>query len=435
MSTPAVAKLTIAPDAAEWSAVRHLTPEKRRFREHMGLSVDRPVVMTGHQAGFWHPGILAKYLAADGVAKRDGASVAWLVVDQDENDPLEIRCPVVGDGALGVETVRLGDGGGPTGERAPVTGARCPDLAFASEPVRQGMEAICRALRSNEGAESLASQVIGATAELVAPLGLSADVVLATTIAQTDVFKALVERMVDDPGACARAYNEAVSAHAEAGMRLLRVDDRVELPLWVIRDGQRHPAFADDVEHAVPRALLMTGLMRLYGCDLFVHGTGGGGEGGYEAAGEAWLGAWLGEIAPAPVAVASATMLLELPGGPAPSEGEVAEAKARAHKARHDPAIIGDTATAARKQAIVEQIAGAKKVGENPAAHFREMQSLLEAYREAHGPTFDRLDEDAALLERRLGESAIREDRTWGFPMHDRLGELAGAIRAAFGVT
>ncbi len=39
--------------------------------------------MTGHQSGFWHPGILSKYIAADAVASAiDGASAA-VVVDHD----------------------------------------------------------------------------------------------------------------------------------------------------------------------------------------------------------------------------------------------------------------------------------------------------------------------------------------------------------------
>ena len=35
----------------------------------------------------------------------------------------------------------------------------------------------------------------------------------------------------------------------------------------------------------------MTGLMRLAGCDLFIHGTGGG---AYDLVTEEWLGSWMG---------------------------------------------------------------------------------------------------------------------------------------------
>ena len=42
--------------------------EARAFREQLGLPTDRPIVMSGHQAQIWHPGILSKYLAAIGLA-------------------------------------------------------------------------------------------------------------------------------------------------------------------------------------------------------------------------------------------------------------------------------------------------------------------------------------------------------------------------------
>ena len=428
----AVAKLTIEPGAAVWSIDRKLTDEKLRFREQLGLPTDTPIVMTGHQAGFWHPGILAKYIAADAVARREGASVAWLVVDQDENDPLEIRCPVMRDGELDVDTARLGAGAGPTGWRDAVRGIQMPDLEYATPHVARGMGEICSTLRACEEESSLAMQVARATAELLGRLGLEGVIVPASSLVGTDAYQALVARMVEDPEPCIEAYNHAVAAHPDAGMRRLAQD---ELPLWLIRHGVRTSARVDDASGAVPRALMMTGIMRLLGCDLFIHGTGGGGDEGYEAAGEAWLRAWLDAPDLAPVAVASATMHLTLPGGPAPGEQAVAEAKARAHKARHDPAIVGDEATAKEKQEIVAQIAAAKKAGEDASAAFARMQSLLEAYRDAHASDFERLDEQAAGLERRAGETAIRSDRTWSFPLHDRLDELVGAIRQAFGVT
>ena len=47
-------------------------------RVGLGLDADRPVIMTGHQAGFWHPGILVKYLGAEILSDRLSAQPAWL---------------------------------------------------------------------------------------------------------------------------------------------------------------------------------------------------------------------------------------------------------------------------------------------------------------------------------------------------------------------
>ena len=40
------------------------------LRDALGIAPLRPVIMTGHQAGFWHCGILAKTLAASACAAR-----------------------------------------------------------------------------------------------------------------------------------------------------------------------------------------------------------------------------------------------------------------------------------------------------------------------------------------------------------------------------
>jgi hypothetical protein len=77
--------LTIRPPAPEWAALlkHNDSAQATRFRRELGLPTGKPLIMTGHQAEFWHTGILAKYLAADAAAGALGADVAWLVVDQD----------------------------------------------------------------------------------------------------------------------------------------------------------------------------------------------------------------------------------------------------------------------------------------------------------------------------------------------------------------
>ena len=87
-------------------------------------------------------------------------------------------------------------------------------------------------------------------------------------------------------------------------------DDYVEVPLWRIRDdGRRMRAYDSDVERwlddppgaprLMPRALMLTALVRLAMCDLFVHGTGGA---AYDTVMEAWISSWLG-VTPAPIGV------------------------------------------------------------------------------------------------------------------------------------
>ena len=88
--------VTLEPDASGW--VRTLThatvsDEQKAARSELGLPTDRPVVMSGHQAGLWHAGILAKHLATNAAARTADAHAAWLVVDQDTEPPMKLAWP------------------------------------------------------------------------------------------------------------------------------------------------------------------------------------------------------------------------------------------------------------------------------------------------------------------------------------------------------
>src|SRR6185295_16354495 len=113
------------------------------------------------------------------------------------------------------------------------------------------------------------------------------------------VFSELLDRMRADRAACTLAYNRAVARHPSAHVRpLIEEPGRTELPLWRMPDQQgrpRLPVFASDLpgldpSRLAPRALLMTALVRLEACYLFIHGTGGG---QYDRITEAWLSGWL----------------------------------------------------------------------------------------------------------------------------------------------
>ncbi len=212
-------------------------------------------------------------------------------------------------------------------------------------------------------------RIMDALRTLIAPLIPPAPSVFATALASTEAFAALLEAMRADPGACVRAYNRACAAHPDAGMRPLVAEEapgQVELPLWRLVPGERkRPVFARELpsipaHELAPRALLMTGLVRLFACDLFIHGFGGGGldgAGGYEAINDGWFAAWRETSAPvraalpwppAPYVTVTATRLLPLGAEAPPTAAEAARAVWRAHHALHDPGALHDPAGAAR---------------------------------------------------------------------------------------
>jgi len=440
--------MTIDPPPSAWPErvaswiARRDDDRAARFRAALGLPADRAIVMTGHQPFIWHPGILAKYLACDLAAPALGASPAWIVPDQDETDPFALRIPTRDPhDRLHARMIRFADPL-PTGfpaAAAPAATVEIPEIADgALECVGRGVERIGAALDAHADAPNAARQGEGALRDLLADHITPAPVVFCTELAKTDLFAQLVDRMAADPAGATSAYNDAAEALPQAGVGGLIANERrgrFELPLWRIRPGEpRRRVYAHEVadiprEQLAPRALFMTALMRLAGCDLFIHGTGGG---AYDAVTDRWIEAWLGETL-APVATVTATLRLPL-RSEIPTPEAAATARWRAHHAHHDPAVLGDDDAAEKKRAALERIGALRREGQDPASVFQEMQRDLRAYREANRDRLDELVRRADLAERRLAERDIVADRTWAFPLYedDALRALRSDIANAF---
>lgn len=436
----------MSPEPGLWAghARKHEQPAAAaRFREQIGLGVG-VVIMSGHQAEFWHAGILTKMLALRGVAGAAGARSAWVVVDQDAIEPGIIRYPTGSGGTLAAAEWRIS-----------ATDARTTDVPVASrgafsakdlEPrwgekpaatgaVACGLGAIRDALLNAAGGQDLAAQMIAATREL---LGSSRDAdvwMRATAIARTDLFAELVERMKQDPAACVSAYNAAGARHAGAGIAPLNAA-RGELPLWRIRpDAARGRVNAANiagipVHELAPRALVMTGMLRYAGCDLFIHGLGGG---KYDVIAEEWLASWLSwRLAPA--VVATGTLLAKLSDSPPPSPEALARARWSLHHARHTPATLGDSWSQKRKEELLDEIRGVGARGGDSYASFAALQALLSRVRVEHQDVLTGLTREVGSLEARVKESKIALDRTWAFALHEAgsLDALAAAVARAF---
>lgn len=426
--------ITIDPPGARWGpALRAWLSarddvESALFRRELGLPTDAPIVMTGHQPWVWHCGILAKYLACEAAARSLGARPAWVWVDQDEVNPFALRVPV--DEAGGVLRARDGLIGPPPQPGAAV--GSLPAGRVTPAPVAPpGAARVAEALNAHAGAPTAARQAAGALADLMRPHVPTAPGVFATELHRTSLFRSLVERMRSDPGACARAYNDAVEATPDAGLSPLSRTEATELPLWITPPGApRERVFAAtiasaDAQHFAPRALYLTLLLRLAGCDLFIHGVGGG---RYDRATERWARAWLGRDL-APLAVVSATALLEFDRPAPPSPADAARASWLAHHARHDPAVIGLAKLSMERAALLDRVRRAKAGGVDPGPAYRSLQDFLEGYRRANAEALASLQRDASTARARAGEHALVMSREWAFPLHSA--ETLGALRDA----
>jgi hypothetical protein len=425
-----------------WSIARD-DPRSLHFRSQVGLPVDRPIVMTGHQPLMVHPGVLAKYLAASALADRDSAHAAFLVVDQDETDPGAFEVPDNSPkGELIRRTVRIlpaPPDGVPAGCH-PAQQAAAIELPHSDWPfVRDGLNSIADAFNAHKAANSLAEQSAQASFELMRPLGIEGTALFATRLARTDLFRELIERMQRNPVEFVERYNAAVAAHPEAKMAPLIMSsaaDRYELPLWALGwDAPRRRVYEEDLcdiptESLAPRALFMTLLVRLAGCDLFIHGAGGW---IYDRITEQLSREWLGEEL-APMCLATATVTLPLLDAPPPDEADVARAKWIAHHAAHDPASLGDPDAAHGKAGRLHEIAELPRRSPERAAAFRAMHAELAVTRAAHRDELERLRADARETAALSAAASVALDRTWAFPLYPAplLRELRERIAGGF---
>lgn len=428
---PAVA---IRPSLDQWSCIAALAIARRpaaaaEFRRQLGLPVsdDKPVIMSGHQAELWHPGILAKAITADHAASLAGTRACWISVDQDSNEPCRVAYPAIDTRGGLVQALwswsdDLSSAADiPTGSRPsvmhPASGWPKP---AATGHIAAALATACAALARHAHSPTLAAQVTSAAFELASAVVATPTVVPASRLASTSLWVRVIDRMDADPAACIASYNRAVAAVPEARLSPLNAA-RGELPLWRLAAGEPRGRITAatlgrfDRTQLAPRALLMTGLLRHAGCDLFIHGLGGE---LYDRAAELWLRDWLGWDL-APMAVATATLLLPLLGHDAPTEVETTRARWQAHHARHAPSLLGDVWAQQRKLELVAEIRDAKSRGRNPAPLFDEMHRLLSRVRLEHEAALAGLASHAQALASTLASSRVANDRTFSAALHE----------------
>lgn len=419
---------------------------KAAARAELGLPIDRPIVMVGHQAEMWHAGILAKLIAAAEFANRHDAALVWLTPDHDANEPTMLPYPAIThEGRLKRREWLLDPSafvrpGTPTGSRLSMEPAAAPRVArteWPHEKVRAGLERIRNALVHRQGAASLAGQFTLAALDLVrAHVGVAVDhVLMSTTMARGAAFKMWADRMHREARACVLAYNAAAQAHPQARVRDLQMGPDWELPLWSLtpeRPRQSVRVGDDTPARIAPRALAMTGLVRTLLCDAWVMGTGGE---QYDAVTRAWLGAWMGKADLSPGVVATATLYLPLREGELPDPKGAADAAWRVHHARHHPAMLGQQQRQQERDALVARLKAAPRHSAERRALFAELRSLLHEAREDGSNALSALRTSAADAHDRLRDADCVLDRTWPFALHDEvsLRMLDERVRSAVG--
>ena len=308
------ARRAVLTIAAEHSAVYEVTSTP---------SVERPIVMTGHQTEFFHPGVWIKNFLAGRLAQHVGATPLNVLLDSDAATHTGFRVPADGEWGARCETFVFADADPATPyELIPLDARRARRTLAAIEqgvaptpmaqPVRDFVVAAEETLAS---AKSFARFAAGARRRIESAWDLHN---LEFPVSQACRTRAFAQFLLWIASSCDR-FREIYNEHLHAYRRTNRIRtsahpmpdlDRAggacELPFWVIRHGRRRrlwmdkagasqrltdgektlvvlgvdPArsLADAMEKGLqvrPRAIANTMFFRLFVADVFIHGIGG----------------------------------------------------------------------------------------------------------------------------------------------------------------
>lgn len=286
--------------------------------------IEHPLIVTGHQPEFIHPGVWAKHVITQRLADRVGGLAVNLIVDNDAAKKTSLTVPV--ERSAGLEAVEVSFGPHRTGqafEQFPVLPRQ--DLTAAEQSIRRALGAEFTktlmpevlAAASHRAPHDFVEQMIAARRAIDSAFGID---LLERRVSRTWGGPVLAA-MIRDAERFAACYNAALAdyrrTHGIQGTRSPVPDlqvgpDGVELPVWtygpgeprlrlfVARQGDRINLLAgrdlmgcvaaadlDRVETAGPalqqacqrvlrpRALSLTIWARLFLADVFIHGIGG----------------------------------------------------------------------------------------------------------------------------------------------------------------
>ncbi len=286
---------------------------------------DMPIVVLGHQPEFIHPGVWAKHVVADRVARAVGGIAVNLIVDNDVLKSSTFSLPRRIDKVWNLQPIRFTSAGAATPyeflpalqpveiDRLETNLRETIDHDFASSLLPSFLEG----LRSAANPRDWVQQTVTGRCAVDHAFGIS---LVEHRVSQLSFVPLLLESL-REPHRFAHAYNDSLSEYRAGNfirdtrrpMPDLRVaDDRCELPWWAVRPGLprqrlflqtrsdrasllaeqshildlsvRDLGSATEFAAAIsgqstwsirPRAITLTLWVRLLLADYFIHGIGG----------------------------------------------------------------------------------------------------------------------------------------------------------------
>ena len=456
---------------------------RAELRAELGLR--GPVVLTGHQVELSHAGVFAKSLALEVLREVAGSSV-YLVVDSDTPGGTQVVVPRMDDGRprrVGVEIPGIDPALAMESQPSRAVAdwraffARVRELSPVADSLLDVYAA--GALAGVEGDVSAADVLERGRVAVERELDVRPTcVVRVSDLSQTAAFRAFVAHWALHACRFAEQYNATQQAYrARHKVRnrqrpapLLAIEgERCELPFWIVRTGERRRRlfvqqegeslvfFAGDerlcVEdgrrfarvadvagglcfeqrgwHVRPRALTLSGFVRLLLSDLFVHGIGGA---KYDEMTEDFMQRIFGVELP-PMCCVSATMHLPLTRMAGAAEAlRAVESKLR--DVRYNPqrqlTDLPADLLARREELIRESDRLAREARNDRAARrtvFDELRSVNAALVETQADCVAELERERDVLRLRAVDDEVAASREYFYGLHSRANVAALAAR------
>ncbi len=449
-----------------------------------GVDVGRPLIVTGHQPEFIHPGVWAKHVVAVRLAEAVGGTALNLIVDCDRPRQAYLTVPSVCNGRLVAARVTYAKlDPRATYESIPrLTAEECASFAGELQTVMGSrfdgsmLGVYCRALASAQDTADYVDQAVAARRAVEHSFGVD---MLERRASRCWLCPLLVE-ILANAGRFHACYNAALGKYRQSqNIRgnqrpipdLMRDGPRLELPLWVIGPGgarqrlmvephgQRLVLWAgaeqageldaallrrwDTACDAVaqvgdvafrPRALTLTLWARMLLADLFIHGIGGA---KYDRITDLLIEDYFGVIPPA-MACVSATLWLDLPHHDV-SSVSLGQQQRRLRELRYNPQrilsaepdlakLIEARARAVRRSDKLRSTARGQHLERR--AVFEEIRGLNEHMLAAHPELLHAAEQRLQRTRAQLEENHVAAGREYFFALFDgaTLQGLCGAL-------
>jgi hypothetical protein len=256
-----------------------------------------PVILTGHQPIFYHPGILAKDLLSHSLAGATNATALNMIVDTDEED-ISLQLPVRGrNGILVKETFPLSSRG------IALVGQKISDEKknrilnrlheYKKELYQVFLPTLVPQIRNNV---DILQEIVLSSEDVCEPgirlremwekeNSIRLKTIYTSEIIKTEAFLIFKEYIFKRESEFRKIYNESLHDYRKIhkiknkAQPLPDLDEiSGELPFWYVRNGERMPFMRGNKiedKNIYPRAVSLTLFCRIFLADLMIHGIGG----------------------------------------------------------------------------------------------------------------------------------------------------------------